>query len=89
MVGCDGDNEYEPDVFEYSVEVGENDCESNNVEFDVLCAEYDVSCVVYEVLSCVLSLRDLVCCVKAHKSKTFLPDHRFSGLGAPRGQIFH
>ena len=33
VISCIGDNEYEPDVVEYSVEVGENDCES---EYDVL-----------------------------------------------------
>ena len=29
VINCVGDNEYEPDVIEYSVDVGENDCDSD------------------------------------------------------------
>ena len=56
MVSCVGDNEYEPDVVEYSVEVGENDCESECDVFrdvyvlsKVLCVESEVLCVFGDV----------------------------------------
>ena len=34
MIGWLGDNEYEPDVTENSVEVGEKDCVSNELRWD-------------------------------------------------------
>ena len=56
VIICIGDNEYEPDVVEYSVEVGENDCESECDVFrdvyvlsKVLCVESEVLCVFSDV----------------------------------------
>ena len=70
VINCVGDNEYEPDVIEYSVDVGENDCE-NDCESDgvlndeaaceVVCDVYvlsNVLCVEYEI-SCVIG--DVLC----------------------------
>ena len=56
VISCIVDNEYERDVVEYSVEVGENDCEYGFDVFrdvyvlsKVLCVESEVLCMFSDV----------------------------------------